>query len=249
MNLLNDKLSLITGANRGIGNVIAKIFIEEGSDLILCTRKKNKIFYQWIDSLKLEFPNQKIYILHFDLQKENQINDAISFLINEKLFPNILVNNAGIASGGSFFLTKKNDLKKVLNINFIDTIFFTQKLVRLLRKSRPSSIINISSTASVLADPGTLAYGSSKVSLSFATKVLSKELSAFGIRVNAIAPTITNTDMLNEMDPKAIDSLLSRSALNRVCEPQEIANIAAFLASDKASIINGQIIYADGGII
>lgn len=249
MNLLKDKLSLITGANRGIGKIIAKTFFEEGSDLILCSRKKDKSFSEWIENIRSKFPKQKIYTLHFDLQIENEVKDAISFLINEKLYPNVLINNAGIASGGSFLLSKKSEIKNVLQVNFIDTIFFTQSIVRLLRKSKPSSIVNISSTASVLADPGTLGYGASKASLSFATKVLSKELSPFGIRVNAIAPTITNTDMLNQMDPKAIDSLLSRSALNRVCEPEEIANIAAFLCSDKALIINGQIIYADGGIV
>ena len=114
-------------------------------------------------------------------------------------------------------------------------------------RSRKGSIINLSSSTSFTADTGTIAYGSAKAALNYATKVLSKELANQGIRVNAVAPGVTDTSMLKEMDPKAINDQLKSSSLKQLATPKQIASVIMFLCSEESSHITGQIIRIDGG--
>jgi 3-oxoacyl-[acyl-carrier protein] reductase len=141
------------------------------------------------------------------------------------------------------------DMRKVFEINLFSQLLLTQSLARKMIRQKSGSIINIASTAALFADPGTLAYGSSKAALTRASESMATELGAFNIRVNTISPGVTRTDMFDQMTESARNSLINRSALKRAAEPQEVANAALFLASELSVFITGQTLRVDGGII
>ena len=161
----------------------------------------------------------------------------------------ILVNNAGIAHGGIFQMTSINDMRRIFEVNVFGTVAVTQSIARLMIRKKYGSIINISSTAAHLPDRGTMTYGASKAALTRITQSLSQELGVYGIRANAIAPGITETDMAKQMDEQAKERLIQASALKKIAQPDDIANVALFLASDLSSHMTGQVLTVDGGIL
>ena len=161
----------------------------------------------------------------------------------------VLVNNAGVASGGLFQMTTAAELRRVFEVNYFAQIALTQTVSRIMARRKAGSIINIASSAADIADPGTLAYGSSKAAFARASQSMASELGAVGIRVNSIAPGLTRTGMYDQMDPSAREKLVARSALKRPAEPTDIANVAVFLASDLSAFVTGQSIRVDGGMV
>ena len=154
-----------------------------------------------------------------------------------------------MASGAIFQMTSMTELRRLFEINFFSQILLTQGLARSMARHKAGSIINIASTAAMVADPGTLAYGSSKAAFARATQSMATELGAAGIRVNAIAPGVTRTDMYDQMSEAAREKLIASSALKRAIEPQDVANMALFLASDLSASVTGQIMRVDGGMV
>ena len=191
---------------------------------------------------------QTVDLLEFDLENEEEMKSKIQSLYKKNITLDVLVNNAGIPSGSIFEMTSLKNLKKIFEVNFFAQIRLTQLLIRLLKKSKSSSIINLGSISGLIADRGTLAYGSSKAALMFATKVMANELATYKIRVNAIAPNATKTKMLDKMDESAKKFLIEQSFLNRESLPNEVADLVLYLASDKSTYLNGQIIRLDGGM-
>ena len=200
--MLSGKTALITGSNRGIGKTILYKFLENGADVICTVRKINNEFLDNINLLSEKYKS-KIEILEFDLEDEESIKKSIETLYNKKKSLDVLVNNAGIPGGSLIEMTSINALRKIFEVNFFSQIKITQLLIRLLKKSKNASIINIGSVSGLSAERGTLTYGSSKAAFMFATKVMAKEFSIYKIRVNAIAPAVTETDMLKKMDQNA----------------------------------------------
>jgi 3-oxoacyl-[acyl-carrier protein] reductase len=145
-------------------------------------------------------------------------------------------------------MTSIADLERMLRINFTSQILFTQGVSRYMSRFKSGSIINMGSTAGLLGDAGMISYGSSKAALMFATKTMATELGPYNIRVNVIAPSVTKTEMFDQMDENARNKLIESSAFKRAAEPLEVANVALFLASDLSSFVNGQVIRVDGGI-
>ena len=146
-------------------------------------------------------------------------------------------------------MTTLAEIRKVFDVNFFGQLLLTQGIARKMTRQKYGSIINIASTAAMIADTGTLAYGTSKAALIRATQSLATELGTFDIRVNGIAPGVTRTDMSEQMNEAARKSLINRAALKRSAEPQDIANTALFLASDLSSFVTGQVIRVDGGVV
>lgn len=248
MNLLKGKTSIITGANKGIGLEIVKTLAKNGSNIIACSRKKYADFEKEIETIKSSY-GIEVYNIYFDLEEPGEIQNAIKSIISLKLRIDILVNNAGYAYGNIFQLTPINEIEKAMRINFISQVQFSQGISRIMARNNSGSIINIGSVSGIIGDKGNLAYGASKAALMFATKVMAAELSNNKIRVNSIAPSVIRTEMLNLMDDKARELLVSASLLNKEGEVNDIANVVLFLASDLANHVNAQIIRVDGGIL
>ncbi len=246
-NLLMGKRAFITGANRGIGKVIAETFASNGANLTLCARKETKEFILFSKELTRKY-DVSIALIYFDLSNEVEIKEVLNKYLLKNKGIDILINNAGIAHGGFFNMTSIHKIKEVFEVNFFSQLIVTQLISRVMIRNKKGSIINISSVAGIDALPGYIAYGSSKSALIFATRSISKELASYGIRVNALAPGLTDTEMAKEMEFKAKDHLISASSMARMATPQEIADSALFLASDLSHFINGQILRVDGGM-
>jgi 3-oxoacyl-[acyl-carrier protein] reductase len=159
----------------------------------------------------------------------------------------VLVNNAGVAHGGLFQMTPMAKVREVFDVNLFAPLALSQAVIGPMRKRGGGSIINIASIAGLDLHAGNVAYGTSKAALIAATRTLAAELGALNIRVNAIAPGLTDTDMAGQMEKKAGTDMVERTAFKRMAKPTEIADTAVFLASDMASFITGQVLRVDGG--
>ena len=245
--MLKNKSALITGANRGIGFSILKRIAENGANVIACARKQDDLFEKEISNISKKF-NIKIKPIYFDLSNENEIEQGLKKIISLNWIIDIIVNNAGINHVALFQMTPIKKMRDIFNINFFSQILLTQKLLNIMIKNKKGSIINISSNAAVECDAGRSGYSSSKAALIAWTKVLSKELGNFNIRVNAVSPGLTNTDMMKkDLSRKVIEDAIKRVPLKRAADPDEIAKVVLFLASDLSSYVNGEVISVTGG--
>lgn len=244
--LLTGKTVLLTGANRGIGAVMLELFASHGACVYACARKDSEDFRASITAISRKH-SVNITPLFFDLSNQAEIKNTLKVLFEEKADIDVLVNNAGVAHGAFLHMTPIQTIRDIFEINFYSQLVIIQIISKIMMKNKTGSIINMGSIAGLDAFPGYSAYGSSKAALMHATTILSKELAPYNIRVNAIAPGLTNTHMAGQMETKAMDKMITGSAMNRMAEPAEIANTALFLASDLSRFINGQIIRVDGG--
>jgi 3-oxoacyl-[acyl-carrier protein] reductase len=247
--LLNNRTALVTGSNRGIGYSIMETFAKQGCDIIAHARKKNNEFEKKIDHLS-KINNVVVKPIYFDLQDKDEIRTEIINLVKTKIPIDILVNCAGIIHGGLFQMTHIQTIRDVFDVNFFGMLEITQLVCKSMIKHKNGSIINISSSAGLDLREGNCAYGTSKAALIAFSKTLSFEMGKHGVRVNVVAPGLTDTDM-GRM-PEAIQEreLLSGAApFKRMALPIEIANVLSFLASDNSRFINGQVIRVDGGNI
>jgi len=246
-NLLVGETAVVTGSNRGIGKLIVETFAANGASVWACARKETPEFVAFLTEISAKYSVQT-RALYFDLTDELSIKESLKTLLTEKVKVDILVNNAGVAHGGLLQMTSINTIREVFEINFFSQILVTQLISKLMMKNKSGSVINMASVAGIDSYPGYSAYGSSKAALIGATKTLSKELAPYNIRVNAVAPGLTETDMATQMEEKAKDSMVGDSAMKRLGQPQEIANVVLFLASDQSSFVNGQVLRVDGGM-
>jgi 3-oxoacyl-[acyl-carrier protein] reductase len=244
--MLNNKVAIVTGANRGIGQTIAQTFVAQGAIVFACMRQLESTA---LEKIATGNKSDRVKGISLDLSDESSIKSAVKEImaINNKI--NILVNNAGTASGGLFQMTSMAELRRVFEINFFGHIALTQSVSRLMVRNRSGSIINIASTAAEIPDLGTLSYGSSKAAFARASRSMATELAGAGVRVNTISPGVTKTDMFHQMVPEARERLISTAAFKRAAEPQDIANVALFLASDLSAFVTGQNLRVDGGMI
>ncbi len=243
--LLERKNVIVTGANRGIGKAIVKKIASEGANVWACSRKKNLEFEDELYKIASE---NKVTIepIYFDLTIEDEIKDAVKSILKSKRDINGLVNNAGIAVYNKFQLMKVSEMKKVFDNNYFSSLYLTQLVSR--RMKNGGSIVFLSSISGFIPQVGNIAYGGSKAAVSFAVKLLAKELATEGIRVNAVAPGMVNTDMKTLADKEAWARMTDSVLLGRVAEPDEIANVISFLLSGQSSYITAQTIHVDGGM-
>jgi 3-oxoacyl-[acyl-carrier protein] reductase len=246
--LLKGKNAIVTGCNRGIGRVIVETLAHNGANIWACARKPSDVFSTFIESLKAE-TNARIDPIYFDLADTAQIKNGIKTITAAKLPIDILVNNAGAIFTAPFIMTTEDKMREQFDVNFFAPIILSQYIARTMARQKSGSIINISSSAAIEGNEGRIAYASAKAALITATKVMSRELGALNIRVNAIAPGLTQTDMMTGSTAQdALDKTVDRLALKRVGRPEEIANTVLYLASDLSSYMTGQVLSVDGGM-
>ena len=236
---MDKQVVVVTGAAGDIGTPLTKKLIESGYHVVACVRS--------VSSSGLESTDDLI-LYECDFSDSLLIKECVSQIKKNYKEVYAIVNCVGVAHGGSFMLTKPSDLKQIFDINYFAIIDFTQQLVRKMLKRKTGCIINIASTAGILSDKGTIAYGASKAALIHTSKVMAAELGGFGIRVNAIAPAVVESKMAALMDETSIAELDNRACLNSKIYPQEIVNTIEFLLSDSARNITGQVITIDRGI-
>lgn len=237
---IKPKVAVVTGANRGIGLAAVEKFLNEGWWVCACVRTESEELSALLDG--------KGQIYSLDLSDEQSVADCAREIISNTDRVDALVNSGGVAHGALFSMTRLIDLQNVFRVNFFSQILFSQYISKKMMRKKSGVIVNLSSTAGILADSGTLAYGCSKAALSHATRIMATELGAFNIRVNAIAPAKVNTDMGQLMDAESTERLNSRSSIAGEICAGDVADLIHYLCSDGARYLSGQVIRLDRGM-
>ncbi|MCR9237182.1 MAG: SDR family oxidoreductase [Alphaproteobacteria bacterium] len=247
---LDDKTAIVTGGAKGIGFACARRFLEQGAQVIIADvdeKTGNKAEKSLAELGDVRF-------VHCDVGDRLSVRNLMAATLDSFNSLDVLVNNAGIIHSDDFLDISEEDFDRVMQVNLKGAFLCGQaaarQMVDQIEEGRaPGSIINMSSINAQVAIPSQVPYSISKGGVQQLTKVMALSLASRGIRVNAIGPGSINTDILAAVnnDPEAKNRILSRTPMGRIGEASEIASIAAFLASDDASYITGQTLYADGG--
>lgn len=247
---LENKVAIVSGAARGIGYAVARRFLGEGMKVVV-----GDVDEQAGEKAATELAELgPVQFVHCDVGDRLQVRNLVAATRDAFGPVDVLINNAGVVHGADFLSVSEEDFDRVLRINLKGAFLLGQAVARHMvtcveEGAKPGAIINMSSVNAVFALPTQVPYSISKGGLASLTKVMALSLAPHGIRVNAIGPGSIATDMLASVmdDEDARKMILSRTPLGRIGDPSEIAAIAAFLASDEASYITGQTVYADGG--
>lgn len=245
MNFLN-KVVLVTGSSRGIGRSIAVKFAKEGANVII-NYKSNEKEAEAITEIISSYGNDCICI-KADVAKEKDVKNMIEEIIKKFGHLDVLVNNAGIAIDSDFEDKKIKDFQDTLNTNLIGVFLVSKYAAKYMTEKKYGKIINVSSTNGIdTTYPYSIDYDASKAGLINLTRNLAIEFSPY-INVNAIAPGWVETEMNSDLPKKYLQEEKEKILLERFAEPEEIADLVLFLASDKARYIDGEVIRIDGGI-
>ncbi len=241
--MLEGKVAIVTGGTKGIGLEIVRLFKKNKAEVILFGSKKETVD-KAINELKEEGLNVIGY--YPNLNNPSDVNKVIKEINDKYGHIDILVNNAGISSNTSIEDTTYEDFTKIIDIN-INAIFNVSKeVIPYMKENNKGVILNTSSMVSITGQPKGIGYPTSKTAVNGFTLSLARELAPFKIRVNAVAPGITNTDMVANLPKEVIEPLIKTIPLGRIGEPIDIANAFLFLASDMASYITGVVLSVDG---
>ena len=235
--LLENKVCIITGAAQGIGRQIAEQFAADGAIVYACDRQE------------FTTDNAKIHPIVIDITDAASVKTNLMQIFKAEGRIDCLVNNAGIVYNRKIGMIMREETERMFLVNVIAVLELIQLCSRLMARNGGGSIVNIASVTAVLGSPGQVAYSATKGAIISMTKSAAKELAPQGIRVNAVAPGIVQTERfaeLYESDGSKIDERIQRSALGRLGTPEDIAHACAFLASNNASYVSGQILGVDG---
>lgn len=247
--LLKGKTAIVTGCNRGIGKAIIYKFAQNGAVIFAHARKETEKFTVYINELR-ETYGADIRPIYFDARNNAEMVMAVKQISSFTKDIDILVNNIGIVSSvNSFQMTSIQMMRDEFEVNLFSQLQFTQYISRFMIRKKRGSIVNISSIAGIEGSTGTLPYVSSKGAMISATKRLAIEFGTYNIRVNSVAPGLTDTDMGGMMKVELEEETLNRLIFKRKAKPEEIADAVLFLASDMSEFITGQILRVDGGML
>ena len=244
--MLENKVALVTGAGRGIGRAIAIALAKEGAEVVVNyngSEERAKEVKQTIEENGGKASIYKCNVSDFEAC-EAMIKD----IVKEHGRLDILVNNAGITKDGLIMKMKEEDFDSVLNVNLKGTFNTIRHSARQMLRQKSGKIINISSVSGILGNAGQAKYAASKAGVIGLTKTMARELGSRGITVNAIAPGFVDTEMTGVLSEEIRENACRQIILGRFGKPEDIANVAVFLASDKADYITGQVISVDGGM-
>ncbi len=240
--LLQDKVTLITGAAGGIGTAIARLFAGEGSDLVLWDLVP-------VDNLASEIISlgRRAVGATLDISDLDAVEDAVKEAENKMGKIDVLINNAGITRDNLIFRMKPEEWDAVLKVNLYGAFNCLKVVGRLMAKKRGDSIVNISSVIGLRGNAGQANYGASKAGLIGLTKSAAREFARFGIRVNALAPGYIQTPMTERLTPEQKNEILKMIPLAGLGQPEDVAKGALFFASSLSGYVTGEVLRIDGG--
>ena len=242
---LTDKVAIVTGASRGIGEAIAKQLSSCGAKIILIARNSDQL----VTVKESIILNGIAESMAGDVSNLNSISEIVTNTIDKWGRIDILVNNAGIARDNIIMRMNENEWDSVMNINLKGCFNGIKSVARPMIKNKAGRIINITSVIGQIGNAGQSNYAASKAGIMGLTKSMAKELGSRNITVNAVAPGYITTDMTNELNDEVKEQMKSSIPLGRLGTPDDVANLVCFLASDEAGYITGQTFNVDGGIV
>lgn len=242
---LKGKVAIITGGSRGIGYATADAFLREGATVILCA-SSNESADKAVAKLKEKYPEATIAGICPNLADMKSVRDAFCIATAQYGCVDILVNNAGVSESTPFMSYTEETFDKVMDLNVKGVFNATRAAADCMIAKGGGVILSTSSMVSISGQPSGFAYPASKFAVNGLTVSLARELGPKGIRVNAVAPGITETDMMKAVPREVIEPMIQRIPLRRLGQPEDIANAFVFLASDEASYITGVVLSVDG---
>lgn len=245
--LLDKKVCIVTGTAQGIGKIIAEQFASDGAIVYACDRMEGAMD-AWVEDINKK-DGQKVYPVYFDVTDAMAVKNAITSIYKKEGRIDGLVNNAGVVFNRKLGMITREETELMFRINVIAVLELIQLVARLMGRKGGGGIVNIASITAIVGSPGQVAYSATKGAVISLTKSAAKELAPLGIRVNAVAPGIIKTERFSELYEESaskIDVRIQKIALGRLGTPVDVADACAFLVSDRASYISGQILGVDG---
>lgn len=243
--LLEDKVCLVTGAGRGIGQRIAEVFVANGA-IVYANEVRPGSIEEWASGLEHEASN-RVRPVYFDVSDESAVREAFTVIRREEKKLDVLVNNAAIEYNELIGMIDSEHLERMFRVNVFGCVNTIQLASRLMgRKDSGGSIINIASKVGLRGNAGQAVYSATKGAVIALTKSAAKELASKGVRVNAVAPGLVDTEMMRQANQEKLENRIANICMGRLADPLDIANCCLFLGSDLSSYISGQVICVDG---
>lgn len=241
--LLKNKVCIVTGSTRGIGKEIACLFASQGAEVVVNGTRVGSA-EQWIDESEYA---SRLHPYYFDISDPSEVRQNVMAVKRQFGHIDILVNNAAVEFNELIGMISRENMEKMFRVNVYGTIEMIQAVSRIMaRNENGGSIINISSVVGLRGNPGQLVYSATKGAIIALTKSAAKELAPKKIRVNSIAPGLTQTEMMEQADIEKLQRRISNICMGRIAQPSDIAGGCLLLASDYSEYISGQILPVDG---
>jgi len=243
---LNDKVALVTGAARGLGQAIALKLADAGADLALCDLKA-----EWLEETaeKVKALGRRAECYGMNVAEGESVTAGVKAIEKDFGKIDVLVNNAGITKDGLIMRMSEDDWDAVLNVNLKGTFLCTKAVMRGMMKQRSGTIVNIASVIGLMGNAGQANYAASKGGVISFSKTVGKELASRNVRCNAVAPGFIRTAMTDALDEEIQNKMKELIPLSRFGEPEDVANVVLFLASDASAYVTGQVISTCGGMV
>ncbi len=241
MSILSGRTAIITGASRGIGKATAELFLKEGANLVLTAHQNVKLLN---DLAK----NKQVLVVKADLRQKEDIKKLVKEAFDKFSTIDILVNNAGTFECVDFEAIEESHFDEVMSLDLKGAFFLSQRVIPYFKKEGHGKIINVSSLSGKIGSASAPHYAAAKAGIIALTKSLARSYGKFNITVNAIAPSLINTDMVKSIPQDRLQRLVEAVPMKRLGTPFEVAKLILFLASPAADYITGQTITIDGGL-
>jgi 3-oxoacyl-[acyl-carrier protein] reductase len=243
---LNEKVAMVTGAARGLGQAIAVKLAGAGADIALCDLKA-----EWLEETasKVKALGRKVECYGVNVADGESVNEGVKAITKDFGKIDVLVNNAGITKDGLIMRMSEDDWDAVLNVNLKGVFLCTKAAMRGMMKQRSGTIVNIASVIGLMGNAGQANYAASKGGVISFSKTVAKELASRNVRCNAVAPGFIRTAMTDALDEEVQNKMKELIPLGRFGEPEDVANVVLFLASDASAYVTGQVLSTCGGMV